>query len=73
VLKRTKLLLIIDEGQYLWPQHRRITSHPELVNWLNTTCYNEGVPFVISATEQFTKRRQAVETQTDWSSEQGCD
>lgn len=69
-LKRTKLALIIDEGQYLWPQGRRITSHPELVNWLNTALYNEGVPFLISATRQFTLRRQAVEKQTDWSSEQ---
>lgn len=69
-LKRTKLALIIDEGQYLWPQGKRITSHPELVNWLNTALYNEGVPFLISATRQFTLRRQAVEKQTDWSSEQ---
>lgn len=69
-LKRTKLALIIDEGQYLWPQGKRITSHPELVNWLNTSLYNEGVPFLISATRQFTLRRQAIEKQTDWSSEQ---
>lgn len=69
-LKRSKLALIIDEGQYLWPQGKRITSHPELVNWLNTALYNEGVPFLISATRQFTLRRQAVEKQTDWSSEQ---
>lgn len=69
-LQRTKLILVIDEGQYLWPQGKRIESHPELVNWLNTACYNEGVPFAISATKQFTLRRQAVEDSTDWSSEQ---
>jgi len=69
-LKRTKLILVIDEGQYLWPQAKRIESHPELVNWLNTACYNEGVPYVISATKQFTIRRQAAEKGTDWSSEQ---
>lgn len=69
-LKRTKLMLVIDEGQYLWPQGKRIESHPELINWLNTACYNEGVPFAISATKQFTLRRQLIERQTDWSSEQ---
>jgi hypothetical protein len=69
-LKRSKLMLVIDEGQYLWPQGKRIESHPELINWLNTACHNEGVPFAISATEQFTVRRQHVERQTDWSSEQ---
>jgi len=69
-LQRTKLMLVIDEGQYLWPQGKRIESHPELINWLNTACYNEGVPFAISATSQFSLRRQHVEQSTDWSSEQ---
>lgn len=69
-LRRTKLLLIIDEGQYLWPQGKRITTHPELINWINTALYNEGVPFAISATKQFSLRRQVVENQTSWSSEQ---
>lgn len=69
-LQRTKLMLVIDEGQYLWPQGKRIVAHPELINWLNTACYNEGVPFLISATKQFTARRQVIEKQTDWSSEQ---
>lgn len=69
-LRRSGLLLIIDEGQYLWPQGRRITTHPELINWINTALYNEGVPFVISATKQFSARRQVVEQQTNWSSEQ---
>ncbi len=69
-LQRTKLVLAIDEAQYLWPQGKRIESHPELINWLNTACYNEGVPFALSATKQFTLRRQLIERQTDWSSEQ---
>lgn len=69
-LQRSKLMLVIDEGQYLWPQGKRVESHPELINWLNTACYNEGVPFLISATKQFTLRRQVIERQTDWSSEQ---
>ena len=69
-LKRTRLVLLVDEAQYLWPQGKRITSHPELMNWMNTSLYNEGVPFLLSATRQFTLRRQAVEKQSDWSSEQ---
>ncbi len=69
-LRRSKIMLVIDEGQYLWPQGKRVTVHPELINWIGTALYNEGVPFVISATKQFTLRRQHVERQTDWSSEQ---
>ncbi len=69
-LQRTKLLLIVDEGHLLWPQGQRISTHPKFVNWLNTACYNEGVPFLISATKEFSRRREVVETQTAWSSEQ---
>lgn len=69
-LQRSKLLLVIDEGQYLFPGGKRITSHPKFINWLQTSCYNEGVPFLISATKEFTLRRQVVESQTAWSSEQ---
>lgn len=69
-LQRSKLLLIIDEAQYLWPQGKRISAHPKFINWLNTACYNAGVPFLLSATKDFTRRRQAVEAQTDWNSGQ---
>lgn len=69
-LQRTKLAVVISEAQYLWPQGKRIESHPALINWLNTALFNAGVPYALIATEQFTKRRQHVEAQTDWSSEQ---
>lgn len=69
-LERSQLLLVIDEAQYLFPQQKRIHSHPELVNWLMTSCFNRGVPVVMSATLEFDRRRQAVEAQTTWSAEQ---
>ncbi len=34
--RRTGLMLIIDEAHYLWPQHQRSHSSPELVDWVNT-------------------------------------
>lgn len=69
-LRRSKIMLVIDEAQYLWPQGKRVTVHPELVNWIGTALYNAGIPFVLSATKQFTLRRQHVEQQTDWNSGQ---
>jgi len=69
-LKRTRLMLIFDEGQYLLPSGNRVCTPPELINWLNTACYNEGVPFVISATSEFRDRRAIVEKNTTWQSEQ---
>lgn len=69
-LRRTKIMLVIDEGQYLLPPGNRVGTPPELINWLNTACYNEGVPFVISATSEFSDRRAIVEKNTTWQSEQ---
>ena len=69
-LQRTKMMLIIDEGQYLLPSGNRVYAPPELINWLDTACFNEGVPFVISATSEFRDRRAIVEKCTTWSSEQ---
>jgi energy-coupling factor transporter ATP-binding protein EcfA2 len=67
-LHRTKMMLAIDEGQYLFPAGNRIYSPPELINWLMTACYNEGVPFVISATAEFKERRAVAEKTTTWDS-----
>src|SRR5262249_36829107 len=34
-LQRSKLMLIIDEAQYLLPPGNRASTPPELINWLN--------------------------------------
>ena len=67
-LESSRLLLLLDEGQYLWPQGVRVRCHPELVNWLNTACANKGVPVAIVATEEFTTQRRRIEDQTAWPS-----
>ena len=69
-LEKTKIMVVVDEGQYLFSQQQRISTHPELVNWINTACFNNGVPVVIVATSDFEHRRRAVEQQTNWSSDQ---
>ena len=69
-LQRSKLMLVIDEGQYLFPPGNRVYTPPELINWLMTACYNERVPFAISATAEFRKRRAIIEKNTTWQSEQ---
>ena len=69
-LKTTGLMLVIDEGQYLWPQGGRIRRHPELINWIDTACVNEGIPVAIVATDEFTQQRRTVEHLTGWNSEQ---
>lgn len=69
-VERARLMLVVDEGQYLFPQQERVNAPPELVNWLITSCQNKGAPVAVVATKEFARRRQIVERQTAWSSEQ---
>jgi hypothetical protein len=55
---------------YLWPQHERIYSTPELINWVNTALVNHQVPVALICTDQFAKIKVRVEKQIGWTSEQ---
>jgi hypothetical protein len=68
--RRTRLMLVINEAHYLWPQHQRSQSAPELINWVNTSLVNQGVPTALICTDQFAKLKSRVERQTGWTSEQ---
>ncbi|MBA3960844.1 MAG: ATP-binding protein [Chthoniobacterales bacterium] len=70
VLASTKLMLVIDEAHFLWPQHRRNHSSPELVDWVDTALVNSGVPVALIATDQFATLKARVEKQTGWTSAQ---
>ena len=68
--RKTRLMLVIDEAHYLWPQQERIYSTPELINWVNTALVNQQVPVALICTDQFAKIKARVEKQTGWTSEQ---
>jgi len=68
--RRTGLMLVIDEAHYLWPQHQRSHSNPELVDWVNTALVNHNVPVALICTDQFAKLKARVEKRTGWTSEQ---
>ena len=68
-LDNTKLMLVIDEAHFLWPQHKRTTSPPELINWIDTLV-NMGVPIALICTDQFAKLKSHVERQTEWTADQ---
>jgi ABC-type dipeptide/oligopeptide/nickel transport system ATPase component len=68
--RRTGLMLIIDEAHYLWPQHQRSHSNPELVDWVNTALVNQNVPVALICTDQFAKLKARAEKRTGWTSEQ---
>ncbi len=68
--RKTQLMLVIDEANYLWPQYQRSYSSPELIDWVNTALVNHKVPVALICTDQFAKLKTRVETRTGWTSEQ---
>lgn len=68
--RKTRLMLVMDEAHYLWPQHERSHSSPELVDWVNTALVNHHVPVALICTDQFAKLKARVEKRTGWTSEQ---
>jgi hypothetical protein len=68
--RKTGLMLVIDEAHYLFPQHQRSNSNPELVDWVNTALVNHRVPVALICTDQFAKLKARVEKRTGWTSEQ---
>jgi hypothetical protein len=68
--RKTGLMLVIDEAHYLFPQHQRSNSNPELVDWVNTALVNHHVPVALICTDQFAKLKARVEKRTGWTSEQ---
>ncbi len=69
-LRESRMMILFDEGHYLWPQRTQISGRPELIDWVDTALCNHGLPVGIAATQQFIHRKKAVETQTGWTSEQ---
>ena len=70
VLQVGNLLLVLDEGHYLWPQRNMRKATPHRINWLLTQLVNIGVRVAIVTTRRFTKSQQALEKHGGWSSEQ---
>jgi hypothetical protein len=68
--RKTRLMLVIDEAHYLWPQYQRSYTSPELIDWVNTALVNQNVPVALICTHQFAKLKSRVEKLTGWTSEQ---
>lgn len=70
VLRRSGLMLVIDEGHYLLPQTKRVVARPVLLDWLYSGLNNFGVPVALIATPQFSQLAANVEKCTGWNSGQ---
>ncbi len=47
VLHTGDLLLVLDEGHYLWPQRNMRKAVPHRINWMLTQLVNMGVPVAV--------------------------
>jgi AAA domain-containing protein len=70
VLQSTRLMLVLDEAHYLWPQNNRREALPNRVNWILTALVNYGVPVGFITTPQFARDQSLVEKKTGWASAQ---
>jgi len=69
-LQSSKLMLVLDEAAFLWPQNNRREALPGRINWLMTALVNYGVPVTLVTTPQFARDQKIVERKTGWTSEQ---
>ena len=53
VLRRSQIMLLIDEAHFLINQTRRMTGRPEMIDWLDTAIANRGLPVALCTTPQF--------------------
>ncbi len=66
VLKRSKIMLVLDEAHFLFNQSRRMYSRPELVDWIDTAVCNQGVPIALVTTPQFIVCMTRAADQVGW-------
>jgi hypothetical protein len=66
VLKRSKLLLVLDEAHFLFNQSRRMYSRPELIDWIDTAICNSGVGCALVTTPQFIVCMTRAADQVEW-------
>lgn len=61
MLRTQRLLLILDEAQFIWPQSLRPQTPPERVNWLISALLNSGVSVALIASHDFSRLMRNVE------------
>jgi hypothetical protein len=70
-LRSQRLLLCIDEADWIWSQAVRMRAAPERVNWLMTALVNHGIPVALIGSRNFSRLLRNTEKHCPvWGSEQ---
>lgn len=64
------IMLVFDEGHYLFPQYKDVRSSPRRISWLLTEVVNKGIPVALVTTPQFDTSQKAIVNGSGWASEQ---
>jgi len=66
VLIRSKQMLVLDEFHFAFPHGTRISSRPEIIDWIDTALCNQGVPVGCVTTPQIFICVKRAEAQAGW-------
>jgi DNA transposition AAA+ family ATPase len=66
VLKRSRLLIVLDEAHFLFNQSQRMYSRPELIDWIDTALCNCGIGCALVTTPQFLVCMTRAADQVEW-------
>lgn len=67
-LKRTKLMLVVDQAHSLLPSTIRPKAFPALLEWHYSGIGDHGVPVALAATPVFSSQAALVRSKTGWNS-----
>jgi hypothetical protein len=68
-LRVSGLMLVFDEGQFLWPQYMRPQGIPARIQWIKTA-HDAGTAIAIAALPKFSEWQQLYAKRTMWDDDQ---
>ncbi len=66
VLTRSRLMLVLDEFHFAFPGGPRVSSRPEIIDWIDTALCNQRVPVGCITTPQIITCVKRAEAQAGW-------
>jgi AAA domain len=68
-LRSSGLMLVLDEGQFLWPQYIRPQGIPSRIQWIKTA-FDAGTPIALVALPKFSEWQELYARRTLWDDDQ---
>lgn len=68
-IQDSRLMIVLDEAHYLFPQYKDVRMSPRRINWVLTELVNKGIPVALIITPQFDIYQKSA-AGSGWASEQ---